>query len=81
MNIRSIVTTQFKRVGQEYGRPVAELSDDLELLESGLDSLCLGIVVMRLEGELGVDPFSSSEDTLFPVTFGDFVMFYERACK
>jgi acyl carrier protein len=73
--------TQFTQVGREQGRRVAVLTDDLELLDSGLDSLCFAIVVARLEGELGVDPFSASEDALFPVTFGEFVKFYESAAK
>ena len=32
-----------------------------------------------LEQRLGVDPFSAAEDAHFPVTFGDFVSFYEAA--
>jgi len=79
MNVRSEVVTQFKQVAQEQGKRLAPLTDDLELLNSGLDSLCLAILVNRLEDALGVDPFTASEDALFPVTFGDFVSFYENA--
>ena len=79
MNVRSEVVTQFKQVAQEQGKRLAPLTDDLQLLNSGLDSLCLAILVIRLEDALGVDPFTASEDTLFPVTFGDFVSFYENA--
>ena len=79
MNVRSEVVTQFKQVAQEQGKRLAPLTDDLELLNSGLDSLCLAILVTRLEDALGVDPFTASEDALFPVTFGDFVSFYEHA--
>ena len=32
----------------------------------------------RLEDRLGVDPFTASEDAMFPVTFGDFVKVYEN---
>jgi hypothetical protein len=81
MNIRSEITSQFKLVAREQGMRLASLSDGLELLESGLDSLCFAIVVARLEGSLGVDPFSSSEDARFPVTFGEFVHYYENAAK
>ena len=50
------------------------------LLESGLDSLCFAIIVKaRLEDQLGVDPFTASEDVFFPVTLGEFVKFYENA--
>ena len=79
MNVRSEVVTQFKQVAQEQGKRLAPLTDDLELLNSGLDSLCFAILVIRLEDTLGVDPFTASEDALFPVTFGDFVSFYEHA--
>jgi acyl carrier protein len=79
MNVRSEVVTQFRQVAQEQGKRLAPLTDDLELLNSGLDSLCLAILVTRLEDALGVDPFTASEDALFPVTFGDFVSFYENA--
>jgi acyl carrier protein len=79
MNVRSEVVTQFKQVAQEQGKRLAPLTDNLELLNSGLDSLCFAILVTRLEDALGVDPFTASEDALFPVTFGDFVSFYEHA--
>ncbi|HEX3437952.1 MAG TPA: phosphopantetheine-binding protein [Pseudacidobacterium sp.] len=73
--------TQFSQVAQEQGLHLAPLTDNLELLESGLDSLGFAIVVARLEGELGLDPFSVSEEALFPVTFGEFVHVYENAAK
>ena len=79
MNVRSDIVDLFNNVAQEQGIPLAPLTDDLALLDSGLDSLCFAIVVARLEGLLGVDPFSSSEDILFPVTFGEFVKFYDNA--
>jgi len=53
----------------------------MELLNSGLDSLCFAIIVTRLESSLGIDPFSTSEDATFPVTLGDFISFYEHAAK
>jgi hypothetical protein len=79
MNIRSEIVDQFTQVAQGQGILLAPLTDELELLDSGLDSLCFAIVVARLEGLLGVDPFSASEDVLFPATFGEFVRFYENA--
>ena len=81
MNVRSEITTQFTQVAKEQGRQLAPLSDDLGLLDSGLDSLCFAIIVAQLERQLGVDPFSTSEDAIFPVTFGEFVQFYENAAK
>ena len=55
------------------------MTDDLVLPESGLDSLCFAILVARLEGDLGVDPFTVSEELIFPVTLGDFVGLYDHA--
>jgi acyl carrier protein len=81
MTVRSEIIDQFTEVAQEHDKRLAPLTDELELLESGLDSLCFAVVVTRLEESLGVDPFSASEDTLFPVTFGEFVSFYENAAK
>ena len=51
------------------------------LLDSGLDSLCVAIIVARLEDELGVDPFDSDNDAEFPVTVGDFIGLYEDATR
>jgi acyl carrier protein len=79
MDVRSEIVTQFTEVAAENDKRLAPLTDDLELLESGLDSLCFAVIVARLEGALGIDPFSASEDALFPVTFGEFVKFYEEA--
>jgi acyl carrier protein len=81
MTVRSEIVAQFTQVAQEQDKRLAPLTDELELLDSGLDSLCFAVVVSRLEESLGVDPFSASEDTLFPVTFGEFVSFYENAAK
>jgi acyl carrier protein len=81
MDVRSEIIAQFRQVAQEQDRRLAPLADNLELLNSGLDSLCFAIIVARLESLLGLDPFSDSEDARFPVTFGDFVNFYEHAAK
>lgn len=81
MKVRSEIASQFAQVAQEQGNRLVPLTDSLELLDSGLDSLCFAIIVARLEGALGVDPFTSSEDAIFPRTFGEFVRFYENAAK
>jgi len=80
-SVRSKIAAQFEQVAKEQKKTLAPLSDDLVLLESGLDSLCFAIIVARLEDALGVDPFSAAEDAEFPVTLGDFVRFYENAAK
>ncbi len=79
MNVRSTITSMFEAVAREQQRQLAVLTDDLKLLESGLDSLSFALIVARLEDTLGYDPFESAES--FPVTFGDFVRLYESACR
>lgn len=79
MTISSAITSTITGVAREQGKLLAPLSDDLALLDSGLDSLCLAIIVARLEDELGLDPFSAAEETAIPVTVGDFIRLYENA--
>lgn len=81
MSIRSTITAQFEQVAQEQKRKLARLSDDLKLLESGLDSLSFALIVARLEDSLGFDPFDTDEEMKFPVTYGDFVKLYENHSK
>jgi acyl carrier protein len=81
MSIRSEIITQFTEVAKEQDKHLAPLTDSLELLESGLDSMCFAIIVSRLEDVLGIDPFSTAEDGAFPVTVGEFIKFYENAAK
>lgn len=81
MEVRTEVIAQFKQVAREQDKELAPLTDDLALIDSGLDSLCFAVVVARLENSLGVDPFSTDEDVRFPVTFGDFIAFYEHVAQ
>jgi acyl carrier protein len=78
MSVRSTVISQFEQVAAEQKRKLSRLSDDLKLLESGLDSLSFALIVARLEDSLGFDPFDVADDVKFPVTFGDFVRLYEN---
>jgi hypothetical protein len=55
------------------------MSDQTALMDSGLDSLCVAIVVARLDDQLGVDPFGTADDVILPVTLSDFVKIYENA--
>jgi acyl carrier protein len=81
MSVRATVAAQFEQVAFEQKRKLARLSDDLKLLESGLDSLSFALIVVRLEESLGFDPFDAPEQMYFPVTFGDFVRLYESRGK
>lgn len=79
MSVHSVIISQFEQVAREQNKELATLSDDLVLLDSGLDSLCIAIIVARLEDMLGRDPFSDDNAVDFPVTLGDFIRFYEDA--
>lgn len=81
MSIRTTITTNFEQVAEEQERKLARLSDDLKLVDCGLDSLSFALIVARLEDSLGVDPFGSDDAMNFPVTFGDFVRLYEKVAK
>ena len=81
MSVKTTITSQFQQVAREQDRTLAPLSDDMRLVQSGLDSLSFAIIVARLEDELGVDPFSATDAIEFPVTFGDFVRLYETSAK
>lgn len=81
MSVRSAVVSQFEQVAIEQKKTLGRLTDDKRLLDVGLDSLGLALIVVRLEEVLGFDPFDSSEDVLFPVTFGEFVRLYESRTK
>ena len=63
----------------EQSRALRRLDDDVLLIESGLNSLCLAVIVAKLEDALGVDPFSTNAAVDFPRTIGDFVRNYELA--
>ena len=70
-SIRSAVLEQVRLVAEQQKKRLAPLTDELPLLESGLDSLCLAIIVANLEDELGLDPFGTGNDVAMPVTLGD----------
>ena len=72
--IKRVIT----EVAADHDKELAPLTDDLPLLDSGLDSLCVAVIVARLEDELGVDPFSATQDMVFPTTLGDFIGLYEN---
>ncbi|HUC48880.1 MAG TPA: acyl carrier protein [Xanthobacteraceae bacterium] len=81
MSIKLTIMDQMAQVAGEHGKQLAPLSDDLVLLDSGLDSLGFAVLVARLEDKFGVDPFTASEDAAFPVTLGDFVKVYENGAR
>ena len=81
MTIKETVTSLFEQIRTGSKRDLPPLTDDLVLLDSGLDSLGVAILVTRLEDALGLDPFTESESTSPPVTLGEFIQLYEHSAK
>jgi acyl carrier protein len=79
MTVKLTIMSEMQKIAKEQDKEFAPLSDDLVLLESGFDSLCFAVLVARLEDQLGLDPFTRSDDTTFPLTLGDLVRVYENA--
>ncbi len=78
-----MVTAQLIRAAlvelfEEDDLPVPDITDDLVLLETDLDSLGFAVLVTRLEETLGYDPFSLMTEPVYPTTFGEFVAVYEQ---
>jgi acyl carrier protein len=80
-SVRFTIISQIEQVAEEQKAKLPPLTDELVLLDSGLDSLGFAILVARLEDTLGFDPFTASDDVYFPVTLGDFIRVYENAAK
>jgi acyl carrier protein len=78
MTVRSKIIAAMRQVADEQKVTLPPLSDELSLHETGFDSLGFAILVARLEDEVGVDPFTLSEDATFPLTIGDFIKAYEN---
>jgi acyl carrier protein len=81
MSVRAAVISEIQQIADDDKKRLPPLTDDLVLLDSGLDSLGIAILVARLEEALGFDPFTESDDVAYPVTLGDFIRFYEHAAK
>ena len=79
MSIKATIFSQLEEIRRKSKKTLPPLTDDLVLLDSGLDSLGLAILVTRLEDSLGLDPFTASDITAPPVTLGEFVGLYEHA--
>jgi hypothetical protein len=75
--VRAFILDQVRLVAAQQKKQLAPLSDSLPLLESGLDSLCIAIIVANLDDELGLDPFAAGNVDM-PVTLGDFIRLYEH---
>jgi acyl carrier protein len=78
MSVRLKIISAMQQIAIEQQVTLPPLADNLSLHETGFDSLGFAILVARLEDDLGVDPFTMSEDAAFPLTIGDFIGAYEN---
>ena len=79
MSIRATILSEIQDIAVQQKKTLPPLRDDLGILESGLDSLCVAILVATLDEKLGFDPFDGDGPTVFPVTFGELIGLYEHA--
>jgi acyl carrier protein len=79
--IRATIIEEIHRIAELHNKTLADLTDSLPLLETGLDSLCLAVLVASLDDALEIDPFSDDHGSAFPVTLGDFIQLYENAAQ
>lgn len=77
-SIELAIADVFKEVflRETGGRGAPILEENTVLLETGLDSLGFGVLIVELEDRLGFDPFSLSLEPYYPETFGELVRFY-----
>jgi acyl carrier protein len=78
MSIRDTILAEIKAVAADQDKTLVPLTDDLPLLETGLDSLGFAILVSRLEDITGRDPFAEASAAKFPRNVGDLIAFYEE---
>jgi hypothetical protein len=77
-SVRATILDQIKLVAEQQSKLLMPLNDSLPLLDSGLDSLCIAILVANLEDELGLDPFGTGNNVSIPKTLGEFVALYQN---
>lgn len=78
MTTEQVIRDALTELFEEDELEVPEITDDLVLLETELDSLGFAVLVTRLEESLGYDPFSMMTEPVYPTTFGEFVAIYEQ---
>jgi acyl carrier protein len=78
MSVRLKIIAAMRQIAVEQNVTLPPIDDDLRLHETGFDSLGFAILVARLEDDLGIDPFTMSDDAAFPLTVGDFIKAYEH---
>lgn len=80
-SLRATVMSEIRMQAEFEQKALHPLDEDSILLECGLDSLSIAILVARLEDSLGINPFSSSGTIHYPITLGDFIRMYESVAN
>lgn len=80
VSVRSMIVSQIEEMRVASSKELAPLTDEMNLLDSGLDSLGVAVLVARLDDALGFDPFEAQLESL-PVTLGDLISLYENAAQ
>jgi acyl carrier protein len=78
MSVKLKIFSAMQQIAEEQKVTLPPLQDDLQLQDTGFDSLAFAILVARLEDDLGIDPFTIAEDAAFPSTVGEFIRAYEN---
>lgn len=78
MTIRQAILDTLKDVAiSNSSTLVNPLTDETVLMQSGLDSMGFAVLVALLEENLGFDPFTMTDEPIYPRTLGEFISFYE----
>jgi acyl carrier protein len=78
MSVKLRIFEAMQQIAEEQKVALPPLEDDLSLHETGFDSLAFAILVARLEDDLGIDPFTITDNVAFPSTIGELVRAYEN---
>lgn len=79
MSIRLTIFREIEAIAAQQGKAVAPLTDDLPLLEAGLDSLAFAMLMIQLEDLTGCHLFKTGSNVDFPRKLGDLVALFEEA--
>lgn len=77
--VPTVVRDEICALLSESGDEISNLADDDQLHDLGLNSLLLARLIIQLEVELGVDPFSEDVTISDTRSVGALVVAYERA--
>jgi acyl carrier protein len=72
--IAQIVRSEAELAGGQPG----EIRHATVLADTGLDSLGFTSLMVTMEQEFGIDPFSGVDEIVYPETFGELVELYQR---